>query len=88
MKMSDAIDKIRLPDAYAVKQYKGTTMPELTDRLSRKWNGEWHITVEVFLDLGLAFATVLVLIYVLVVVWFGSLRTPLGRHGPDSADAG
>jgi hypothetical protein len=53
MKMSDAIDKIRLPDAYAVKQYKGTTMPELTDRLSMKWNGEWHITVEVFLDLGL-----------------------------------
>ncbi len=25
MKMSDAIDKIKLPNGYAVKQYKGTT---------------------------------------------------------------
>ena len=52
MKMSDAIDKIKLPQGYAVKQYKGTTMPERTDRFSMKWDGEWHITVEVFRDLG------------------------------------
>jgi multidrug efflux pump subunit AcrB len=32
-----------------------------------KWDGEWHITYEVFRDLGLAFAAVLVLIYILVV---------------------
>ncbi|MGA9643783.1 MAG: hypothetical protein WBQ72_20465 [Terriglobales bacterium] len=56
MKMSDAIDKIKLPDGHWVKQYKGTTMPERTDRFSMKWDGEWHITVEVFRDLGLAFA--------------------------------
>jgi len=30
-------------------------------------DGEWRITYEVFRDLGLAFAAVLVLIYVLVV---------------------
>ena len=48
MKMSDAIDGIRLPDGYAVKQYKGTSMPERTERFSMKWDGEWHITVEVF----------------------------------------
>jgi predicted RND superfamily exporter protein len=42
-----------------------------------KWDGEWHITIEVFRDLGLAFAVVLVLIYVLVVGWFQSFRTPL-----------
>jgi multidrug efflux pump subunit AcrB len=82
MKMSDAIDKIKLPDGYAVKQYKGTSMPELTDRFSMKWDGEWHITVEVFRDLGLAFATVLVLIYVLVVGWFRSFRTPLVIMAP------
>ena len=76
-KMSDAIDKIRLPDGYAVKQYKGTTMPDRTDHYSMKWDGEWHITVEVFRDLGLAFAAVLVLIYVLVVGWFKSFKTPL-----------
>ncbi len=77
MKMSDAIDKLRLPAGYGIKQYKGTAMPERSDRFSMKWDGEWHITVEVFRDLGLAFAAVLVLIYVLVVGWFGSFKTPL-----------
>ncbi|HXJ91208.1 MAG TPA: efflux RND transporter permease subunit [Candidatus Binatia bacterium] len=81
-KMSDAIDKLRLPDGYAVKQYKGTSMPERTDRFSMKWDGEWHITVEVFRDLGLAFAAVLVLIYVLVVGWFRSFMTPLVIMAP------
>jgi multidrug efflux pump subunit AcrB len=42
-----------------------------------KWDGEWHITYEVFRDLGLAFAVVLVLIFVLVVGWFQSFTTPL-----------
>lgn len=42
-----------------------------------KWDGEWHITIEVFRDLGMAFAAVLVLIYVLMVGWFRSLITPL-----------
>jgi multidrug efflux pump subunit AcrB len=82
MKMSESIDQIKLPNGYAVKQYKGTTMPERTDRLSMKWDGEWHITVEVFRDLGLAFAAVLVLIYVLVVGWFRSFITPLVIMAP------
>jgi len=81
-KMSDAIDKIKLPEGYAVRQYKGTTMPERTDHYSMKWDGEWHITVEVFRDLGLAFAAVLVLIYVLVVGWFKSFKTPLVIMAP------
>ncbi|MBL9206028.1 MAG: efflux RND transporter permease subunit, partial [Opitutaceae bacterium] len=42
-----------------------------------KWDGEWHITLEVFRDLGLAFATVLVLIAMLMVGWFRSFVTPL-----------
>jgi multidrug efflux pump subunit AcrB len=42
-----------------------------------KWDGEWYITYEVFRDLGLAFAAVLVLIYILVVGWFQSFRTPI-----------
>jgi multidrug efflux pump subunit AcrB len=82
MKMSEAIDKIQLPEGYGVKQYKGTAMPERTDRFSMKWDGEWHITVEVFRDLGLAFAAVLVLIYVLVVGWFRSFVTPLVIMAP------
>ena len=42
-----------------------------------KWDGEWHITYEMFRDLGIAFAFVLVLIYALVVGWFQSFLTPL-----------
>ena len=82
MKMSDSIDKINLAEGYNVKQYKGTTMPERSDRFSMKWDGEWHITVEVFRDLALAFAAVLVLIYVLVVGWFRSFVTPLVIMAP------
>lgn len=81
-KMSDAIDKIQLPDGYHVKQYMGTAMPNDTNHYSMKWDGEWHITVEVFRDLGLAFAAVLVLIYVLVVGWFKSFKTPLVIMAP------
>jgi multidrug efflux pump subunit AcrB len=42
-----------------------------------KWDGEWHITIEVFRDLGSAFAACLMLIYVLLVGWFRSFLTPL-----------
>lgn len=42
-----------------------------------KWDGEWHITLEVFRDLGTAFGAVLVLIYILMVGWFRSFLTPL-----------
>ena len=80
--MKEAIDKIQLPGGYQVKQYMGTELPERTDRYSMKWDGEWHITVEVFRDLGLAFAAVLVLIYVLVVGWFKSFKTPLVIMAP------
>jgi multidrug efflux pump subunit AcrB len=44
---------------------------------SMKWDGEWHITLEVFRDLGLAFGAVLILIYILMVGWFRSFLTPL-----------
>ncbi len=44
---------------------------------SMKWDGEWHITLEVFRDLGLAFCVVMVLIFMLMVGWFKSYITPL-----------
>jgi multidrug efflux pump subunit AcrB len=46
-------------------------------RPALKWDGEWQITIEVFRDLGFAFAVVLVLIYALMVGWFRSFLTPL-----------
>ena len=42
-----------------------------------KWDGEWHITLEVFRDLGLAFCVVMILIYMLMVGWFKNYLTPL-----------
>ncbi|HVV73077.1 MAG TPA: efflux RND transporter permease subunit, partial [Verrucomicrobiae bacterium] len=51
--------------------------PFTEDNPSLKWDGEWHITIEVFRDLGTAFAAVLVLIFILMVGWFRSFLTPL-----------
>ena len=51
--------------------------PTEDSHYAMKWDGEWHITYEVFRDLGLAFAAVLTLIYGLVVGWFQSFSTPL-----------
>ncbi|HEX6907823.1 MAG TPA: efflux RND transporter permease subunit, partial [Terriglobales bacterium] len=82
LKMEGPISRIKLPEGYQLRQYTGTTLPESTERLSMKWDGEWHITVEVFRDLGLAFAAVLVLIYILVVGWFKSFKTPLVIMAP------
>jgi len=51
--------------------------PFTDDQPSLKWDGEWHITIEVFRDLGSAFAACLVLIFILMVGWFRSFLTPL-----------
>ncbi len=53
------------------------SLPFSDARPSVKWDGEWHITIEVFRDLGLAFGAVLVLIYALMVGWFRSFLTPV-----------
>jgi multidrug efflux pump subunit AcrB len=52
-------------------------LPSDDTRPAMKWDGEWHITLEVFRDLGLAFAAVLGLIALLMVGWFRSYVTPL-----------
>jgi multidrug efflux pump subunit AcrB len=54
-----------------------TVLPTNDAQPAIKWDGEWHITLEVFRDLGAAFAVVLVLIYGLLVGWFRSFTTPL-----------
>ncbi len=76
LKLGSAIDGIKLPEGYSIEQYTAA-QPFSDQKIAMKWDGEWHITYEVFRDLGLAFAAVLVLIYILVVGWFQSLRTPL-----------
>jgi len=51
--------------------------PESAAKPVMKWDGEWQVTFEVFRDLGIAFAGALIIIYVLIVGWFGSFTTPL-----------
>ena len=51
-------------------------MPFSDQELAIKWDGEWHITIEVFRDLGAAFGACIILIYVLMVGWFRSFLTP------------
>ena len=70
------VEKLKVPQGYAVETLT-SHQPFDDSRYSLKWDGEWHITYEVFRDLGIAFAAVLVLIYVLVVGWFESFITPL-----------
>jgi multidrug efflux pump subunit AcrB len=81
LKMKDRIAGLKVPAGYGLRQYYAG-QPWLTDRYSMKWDGEWQITYEVFRDLGIAFAAVLVLIYILVVAWFGSFVTPLVIMSP------
>ncbi len=76
LKLNEEIDKIRLPEGYRLDRFV-STQPFSSEKLAMKWDGEWHITYEVFRDLGLAFAAVLVLIYILVTGWFQSFRIPL-----------
>ena len=76
LSLGEAIGVLVIPEGYEIEQFTAS-QPFLTDRIALKWDGEWHITYEVFRDLGLAFAAVLVLIYILVVAWFQSFLTPL-----------
>jgi multidrug efflux pump subunit AcrB len=76
MQLGEALDQLQLPEGYRLEQHTAR-QPFLTERYSLKWDGEWHITYEVFRDLGLAFGAVLVLIYILVVAWFQSFLVPL-----------
>ncbi|MGW8285255.1 MAG: efflux RND transporter permease subunit [Candidatus Deferrimicrobiaceae bacterium] len=70
------LDTLTMPGGYRMERHVAS-QPFTDQKYSMKWDGEWHITYEVFRDLGLAFAVVLVLIYILVVGWFQSFRTPI-----------
>jgi multidrug efflux pump subunit AcrB len=80
-KLGEKISALKLPEGYGIEQFTSIQPPD-AKKIAVKWDGEWHITYEVFRDLGLAFAAVLVLIYVLVVGWFKSFKTPLVIMAP------
>ncbi|MDZ4674265.1 MAG: efflux RND transporter permease subunit, partial [Gemmatimonadota bacterium] len=78
--MNQALDSVRVAGV-EIARYNAV-QPERLDEVAMKWDGEWQVTIEVFRDLGLAFAVVLVLIYVLVVGWFQSFSVPLVIMAP------
>ncbi len=75
LKMQPELEKIVTPTGEKLPIIS-THMPTDRTRYTMKWDGEWQITYEVFRDMGIAFAAVMVLIYVLVVGWFRSFITP------------
>ncbi len=80
--MNDELRRMEIPAVPGAASSVGlrvlnASQPESDATPSMKWDGEWHVTIEVFRDLGIAFAAVLVLIYVLMVGWFRSFLTPL-----------
>jgi multidrug efflux pump subunit AcrB len=76
LKLGPEIAKLPVDGGYQIEQLTAH-QPFDDAKYAMKWDGEWHITYEVFRDLGIAFAAVLILIYVLVVGWFQSFLTPL-----------
>jgi hypothetical protein len=60
LRMNERIARLSLPEGYGLEIFNAT-QPFDTSRYAMKWDGEWQLTIEMFRDLGLAFAAVLVL---------------------------
>ena len=76
LSLSDLLDDINMPAGYTLQE-EWNQQPQNTNEYTVKWDGEWQITFEVFRDLGAAFAVVIIIIYVLLVGWFQSFRSPV-----------
>ena len=76
LKMQKEIANLPTPDGSKI-EVLASRQPWSEQKMGMKWDGEWHITYEVFRDLGIAFGAVMVLIYILVVAWFKDFTTPL-----------
>ena len=80
LEMNKKLDAIRV-DGARIARYN-SVQPSLLTETAIKWDGEWQVTIEVFRDLGLAFAIALLLIYALLVGWFQSFTVPLVIMAP------
>ncbi|OGH57986.1 MAG: multidrug transporter AcrB [Candidatus Lindowbacteria bacterium RIFCSPLOWO2_12_FULL_62_27] len=79
--LRDEIDSLKAPDGTSVRQFVAGAA-DVPDRYAVNWDGEIDVTADVFRDLGIAFAAVLVLIYILIVAWFQSFAVPLVIMAP------
>lgn len=73
--MEEKLKQVTLPKGYSLSEFY-MQQPQLDEDYAVKWDGEWQITLEVFRDLGIAFAVALVFIYILIVGWFQKFRSP------------
>jgi multidrug efflux pump subunit AcrB len=78
--MNKKLDAIRVNGA-AIARYNAV-QPDRLDQVAIKWDGEWQLTIEVYVISGSPSPSVLVLIYVLVVGWFRSFTVPLVIMAP------
>ncbi|MEZ4930975.1 MAG: efflux RND transporter permease subunit [Saprospiraceae bacterium] len=76
MAMGERLKKMILPQGYLLEEAYAA-QPFSENDFTVKWDGEWQITLEVFRDLGAAFAVVLVIIYILIVGWFQNFKAPI-----------
>jgi len=76
MDFSDRLKDINMPVGYTLHE-EWNKQPDTDSEYTVKWDGEWQITFEVFRDLGAAFAVVIIIIYILLVGWFQSFRSPI-----------
>ena len=76
LSLSDQLKDIKIPEGFSLNE-EFTQQPAHNDNYSVKWDGEWQITYEVFRDLGSSFAIVIIFIYIILVGWFQSFRTPI-----------
>ena len=81
LKVQKEIQDLPTPDGTKI-EILASRQPWSENHVGMKWDGEWHITYEVFRDLGIAFGAVMVLIYILVVAWFRDFTTPLVIMAP------
>ncbi len=73
----DVRDRIKhIPNPYGQVGELWMSLPLIEDRIYVKWDGEMHITLEVFRDLGMAFAVALFVMYVLILGWFKDFKIP------------
>jgi multidrug efflux pump subunit AcrB len=70
------LKELTLPEAYVIEEHYAA-QPWSEERVSLKWDGEWHITYETFRDMGMAFAVAMVLMYLLIVGEFQSFLAPI-----------
>lgn len=69
------LDENTLPDGVKLNQYFMSD-PDTTGYALR-WDGEMRLTLDVFRDLGSAFAVAIILIYLVLVAYYRAFSTPL-----------